>query len=65
MSQYKHKIVLEAGTNERVDTRVTFEQFYETKEQQVENQERLFTAVSAAVAGAAVEHRDANFSTTG
>ena len=60
MSEYKHSVVLEASGPEGVYQRVTFEQFYDSTAEQVENQERLFGGVVGAVMTAAIQHRDEN-----
>lgn len=60
MSDYTHKVVLEAAGPDGLYQRITFEQFYDESVEQVENQERLFTAVVGAVSSAAVAHRDEN-----
>lgn len=58
---YKHKITAEASNPEgKLRQRITFEQFYDTKEQQVENQERLFVGALMGTMEAAKDHRDAN-----
>lgn len=59
-SEFKHTIVAEASGPEGVYQRITFEQFYDSSSEQVENQERLFTSVVAGVTQAAMGHRDGN-----
>lgn len=64
-SPYKHKVVVEATKDtefgEEVYQRITFEQFYETNEAQVEEQFPLFKRVSDAVEKHSVKARDLQF----
>lgn len=61
MSEYKHVVTAEAfGPEGQIFQRVTLEQFYDSSEGQVENQERLFMGVITGAADALVQHRDEN-----
>lgn len=49
MTERYIKVVLEAGSGDKVYQRTTFEQLFETKEQQVTEQADLFPSVAATV----------------
>lgn len=61
MSEYKHVVTVEAtGPEGKVYQRATFEQFYDSGEQQVANQENLFTNTVMGVMAASKNHRDSS-----
>jgi hypothetical protein len=60
MSEYAHKVVMEATGPEGVYQRFTFEQFYDESNAQIAEQERLFLSVANAVMETAKQMRDDN-----
>jgi hypothetical protein len=60
MSEYAHKVVMEATGPEGVYQRITFEQFYDESSAQIAEQERLFLSVANAVMETAKQMRDDN-----
>ena len=62
MSEYRHAVVIEASGPDGLYQRITFEQFYDSGDTQVAEQERLFLSVANAVMETAKQYRDDNVS---
>jgi putative hemolysin len=60
MTEYAHKVTVEATGPEGLYQRITFEQFYDSSEAQISEQERLFLRVANVVMDTAKEMRDEN-----
>jgi hypothetical protein len=60
MSEYAHKVTVEATGPEGLYQRITFEQFYDESSAQIAEQERLFLSVANAVMETAKQMRDDN-----